>query len=229
MNPKRGLWGRLGQRLKEDQGQDRRLHRHASPWARKIDEDTLDELEEVLVTADLGVQTSLKLIEQLRGKVARRELDNAEALKKALAKGITEVLDEAPRAAGAQPQPPRDHGGGGQRGWARPPASASWPTTSRGPGPFGASGRRRHLPGGGQRAAHLSGASGWAATSWAARKGPILRRCAYDAVEAAHHPGARPGAHPTPPDACTPRSTSWMSSRRSTGCWAKSCPARPMR
>lgn len=93
--PKRGLWGRLGQRLKKTKdkigGSIDRI-----TLGKKIDEDTLDELEEVLVTADLGVQTSLKLIEQLRGKVARKELDDAEALKKALAKGITEVLSEVP-------------------------------------------------------------------------------------------------------------------------------------
>jgi fused signal recognition particle receptor len=100
--PRRGLWGRLGQRLKKTKdkigGSIDRI-----TLGKKIDEDTLDELEEVLVTADLGVQTSLKLIEQLRGKVARKELDDAEALKKALAKGITEVLAEVP------PAPERDN------------------------------------------------------------------------------------------------------------------------
>ncbi len=100
--PKQGLWGRLGARLKKTRdkigGSIDRI-----TLGKKIDDDLLDELEEVLVTADLGVQTSLKLIEDLRGKVARKELGDAEALKKALAGGIAEVL------AGVAEPPSRDN------------------------------------------------------------------------------------------------------------------------
>ncbi|MBU1156948.1 MAG: signal recognition particle-docking protein FtsY [Proteobacteria bacterium] len=95
--PKPGLWGRLGRRLKKTKdkigGSIDRI-----TLGKKIDDEVLDDLEEVLVTADLGVHTSLKLIEQLRGKVARKELDDAEALKQALRKGIAEVLQEVPTA-----------------------------------------------------------------------------------------------------------------------------------
>ena len=58
---KPGLWGRLGQRLKGTRdkigGSIDRL-----TLGKKIDDEVLDELEEVLVTADLGVKTSLQLI-----------------------------------------------------------------------------------------------------------------------------------------------------------------------
>ncbi|MBU4566738.1 MAG: signal recognition particle-docking protein FtsY [Desulfarculus sp.] len=100
--PKLGLWGRLGRRLKKTKdkigGSIDRI-----TLGKKIDDEVLDDLEEVLVTADLGVHTSLKLIEQLRGKVARKELDDAEALKQALRKGIAGVLHEVP------PAPERDN------------------------------------------------------------------------------------------------------------------------
>lgn len=100
--PKLGLWGRLGRRLKKTKdkigGSIDRI-----TLGKKIDDEVLDDLEEVLVTADLGVHTSLRLIEQLRGKVARKELDDAEALKKALRKGIAGVLTEVP------PAPERDN------------------------------------------------------------------------------------------------------------------------
>ncbi|MCB2186849.1 MAG: signal recognition particle-docking protein FtsY [Deltaproteobacteria bacterium] len=69
---------------------------------RKIDDEVLDELEEVLVTADLGIQTSLQLIEQIRGKVRRKELVDAAALKEALRLGIQEILEDV------APAPPRD-------------------------------------------------------------------------------------------------------------------------
>jgi fused signal recognition particle receptor len=48
---------------------------------KEIDEDLLDELEEVLITSDLGVETSQALIEKVQQKVKRKELDNPEKLK----------------------------------------------------------------------------------------------------------------------------------------------------
>ncbi len=46
-----------------------------------IDLDLLDQLEELLITADLGVETSTALIERVREKVKRRELTNPDRLK----------------------------------------------------------------------------------------------------------------------------------------------------
>ncbi|RJX36491.1 MAG: signal recognition particle-docking protein FtsY [Desulfarculus sp.] len=99
--PRRGLWGRLAERL---QGTRQAIGGSIDRLAlgRKIDEQVLEELEEVLVTADLGVQTSLRLIEDLRGRVRRKELGDAAALKAALKQGIGQVL------AGAAPAPARD-------------------------------------------------------------------------------------------------------------------------
>ncbi|MCF8065263.1 MAG: signal recognition particle-docking protein FtsY, partial [Desulfarculaceae bacterium] len=101
---KPGLWGRLGRRLKKTKD---KIGGSLDPitLGKKIDDEVLDDLEEVLVTADLGVGTSLKLIEQLRGKVARKELDDAEALKQALRKGIAEILLEVPPAPERDNQP----------------------------------------------------------------------------------------------------------------------------
>jgi fused signal recognition particle receptor len=100
--PKPGLWGRLSRRLKGTRdkigGSIDRL-----TLGKKIDEEMLDELEEVLVTADLGVTTSLQLIKDLRGKVRRKELGDAAALKEALKQGISQVL------AGVVQAPGRDH------------------------------------------------------------------------------------------------------------------------
>ena len=36
-----------------------------------VDDDVLDELEEVLVTSDVGVKTTLKIIERIQARVAR--------------------------------------------------------------------------------------------------------------------------------------------------------------
>ena len=97
-----GLWGRLARRLGRTRdkigGSIERI-----TLGKKIDDEVLDELEEVLVTADLGVPTTLKLIEGLRGRVRRKELDDAQALKQALQEAIVEILAQAGEA------PQRDH------------------------------------------------------------------------------------------------------------------------
>ena len=46
---------------------------------REIDPGLLDEIEKVLLTADIGVKTSDKLLEEMRGSLSRRELGDADS------------------------------------------------------------------------------------------------------------------------------------------------------
>jgi len=55
---------------------------------KRIDTDTLEELEEILITADLGVKTTVDLIRTLEGRLKRDELQDGAALKKALKEEI---------------------------------------------------------------------------------------------------------------------------------------------
>ncbi len=55
---------------------------------KQIDADTLEELEEILITADIGVSTTVELIRTLEQRLKRNELKDAEALKKALKEEI---------------------------------------------------------------------------------------------------------------------------------------------
>jgi fused signal recognition particle receptor len=55
---------------------------------KQIDTDTLEELEEILITADLGVKTTVDLIRTLELRLKRNELQDGEALKKALKEEI---------------------------------------------------------------------------------------------------------------------------------------------
>jgi fused signal recognition particle receptor len=59
---------------------------------RQIDDELLDGLEELLITSDLGVTTSLRLIEAVKEKVRRRELSEPERLKQALAEEVCEIM-----------------------------------------------------------------------------------------------------------------------------------------
>ncbi|MGW8192814.1 MAG: signal recognition particle-docking protein FtsY [Desulforhopalus sp.] len=61
---------------------------------KEISADLLDDLEEILITADLGVSTSQELIEYARRKVKRKELADVNSLKKALKKKIRRFIAE---------------------------------------------------------------------------------------------------------------------------------------
>lgn len=64
---------------------------------KEIDEALLEELEEILITSDLGVRTTLALIEKVREKVERKSLSNPEELKEALQSEILAFLKVPPR------------------------------------------------------------------------------------------------------------------------------------
>jgi fused signal recognition particle receptor len=59
---------------------------------RKIDAEVLDELEARLLTADVGVEATTQILEELRKKVARAELADVDALIAALTDAITDIL-----------------------------------------------------------------------------------------------------------------------------------------
>jgi len=69
-----------------------------------VDAALLEDLEELLITADLGVETSLFLIQALQEKLKRRELGEVERLKAALqAEMVALLTGPAPRERSAHP------------------------------------------------------------------------------------------------------------------------------
>ena len=60
---------------------------------RKADEELLEELEEALIMSDVGVGTSTKIIENLRNKIKKENLKEAEEVKEALREEIQEIFD----------------------------------------------------------------------------------------------------------------------------------------
>ena len=72
---------------------------------RKFDEEMLEELEELLIAADIGVRTAMDLIEKIARKASR--IDGVEELKSILREEILALIDRAPEDAGtvmAKPQ-----------------------------------------------------------------------------------------------------------------------------
>lgn len=66
---------------------------------KQIDEDLYEELEEALIMADFGVDTTLAIMEQLKEKVKTEKIKEPSALKTALQEIITELLTKTPTAS----------------------------------------------------------------------------------------------------------------------------------
>ena len=60
---------------------------------RKVDEDFLDELEEVLIMSDIGMDTSVKIISNLREKIKKEKIQDEEDVKQALREEMQKILD----------------------------------------------------------------------------------------------------------------------------------------
>ncbi|MBI5696197.1 MAG: signal recognition particle-docking protein FtsY [Nitrospirae bacterium] len=65
---------------------------------KKIDDALLDEIEELMILSDLGVETTSRIISSVQEKVRRNELDDASLLKKEIKEQIRAILarDSAP-------------------------------------------------------------------------------------------------------------------------------------
>jgi len=66
---------------------------------RRIDQALLDELEEILITADLGVRTVQELLETVRAQADRHALEDAAALKRLLREEILAYLQSSEQPA----------------------------------------------------------------------------------------------------------------------------------
>ena len=60
----------------------------------KIDDDFLDNLEEIFITSDVGVETTLKIIDRIQKRAARDKYVNTAELNELLKEEITELLTE---------------------------------------------------------------------------------------------------------------------------------------
>ncbi len=66
---------------------------------KEIDQELLDDLEEILITADIGVNTAQELLEEARRKLKRQELSDPQTLKKVLKDKIRAFIAESDRPA----------------------------------------------------------------------------------------------------------------------------------
>lgn len=61
---------------------------------KKVDEELLEELEEILIMSDIGVDTSVEIISSLRERIKKEKINDEAGVKQALKEEMQKILDE---------------------------------------------------------------------------------------------------------------------------------------
>ena len=88
-----GFFDKLKQGLSKTKSSFEEKMNNVFSTFRKVDEDLLEELEEILIMSDVGVETSTKIINNLRDRVKKEKLEDAEDVKQALREEIKAIFD----------------------------------------------------------------------------------------------------------------------------------------
>lgn len=72
---------------------------------RKVDEELLEELEEALIMSDVGTNTSVTIINNLRNRVKKDNLKDAEEVKQALREEIQSIFDKTDKKLNLETKP----------------------------------------------------------------------------------------------------------------------------
>ena len=83
---KKGFFGNLGARI------------HDTIFAKmEVDEDVMDNLEEILITSDIGMETTMKIMDKIRDTIATDYIVKPENVRKALSEIIRQCVDKGDR------------------------------------------------------------------------------------------------------------------------------------
>jgi fused signal recognition particle receptor len=70
---------------------------------KEIDRGDLDELEAILITADLGARTTAEILDKLRERADRKQIKDVTELKRLIKEQLLEILNATPPRAGKNP------------------------------------------------------------------------------------------------------------------------------
>src|SRR5712692_777547 len=99
--PKAGLFERLQQAVEKTRSGLVDRIEDLVQGKKEIDPELLDELEVTLIAGDIGVRTATEILEAVRDKVERRQLNDAAELKSHLRQHLLDILKSADRPATA--------------------------------------------------------------------------------------------------------------------------------
>ena len=71
----------------------------------EVDEDLMDELEEVLITSDIGMDTTMHIMENLRSKIKNENITQPDKVKEALKEIMIGLVDKGERQVLCQESP----------------------------------------------------------------------------------------------------------------------------
>ena len=71
---------------------DEKINQVFTPF-RKVDDELLEELEEALIMSDIGVDTSVKIVSNLRNRIKKENITEEEKVKEALRDEMKQILD----------------------------------------------------------------------------------------------------------------------------------------
>ncbi len=91
---KKGLFARLREGLGKTRDSFNEKIDNVFQVFSKVDDDLYDELEEALIMADIGGQTSCEIVEELRENVKRKRINDGEGVKEELKNIICEILSK---------------------------------------------------------------------------------------------------------------------------------------
>lgn len=94
LRTKKGFFGRLSERIGD-----------ALLVRPKVDEEMLDQLEEILITSDIGLDTTMNIIENLREDIRKDRISDSDKVKERLAQIIEELIDKGERQEMCQDYP----------------------------------------------------------------------------------------------------------------------------
>ena len=72
---------------------------------RKVDEDFLEELEEILIMSDIGMTTSVEIVDNLRKRIKKENIKDQEDVKRVLREEIKTILDSESRELKLETKP----------------------------------------------------------------------------------------------------------------------------
>ncbi len=72
---------------------------------RKVDEDLLEELEEILIMSDIGVETATEIISKLRNRIKIEKITDEQGVKNALKEEMQKILDKVPNGLELKTKP----------------------------------------------------------------------------------------------------------------------------